>query len=251
MIVFHHNGTPARLDAAIAAAAPEISRREAKRLIDDARAVVNGAVVGAASREVRAGDRVTVLAGVPDLPLLELDAVRAVIDKPAGLAAQLAQRAGLLSALEVLAAQLKRAGEPNALWVVHRLDTGTSGVLCYARTRVEAARLSAFFAQNAFEKRYVAIVAGIIDRELVLEAPIRGREAATTVRPMATAGATTRVEIEIATGRTHQIRVHLAAAGHPVLGDVRYGGPPAARLMLHAWKLAHPDVGAWEAPIPF
>ncbi|HEY0787112.1 MAG TPA: RluA family pseudouridine synthase, partial [Thermoanaerobaculia bacterium] len=58
-------------------------------------------------------------------------------------------------------------------------------------------------------------------------------------------------EILIPTGRTHQIRVHLSSAGYPLLGDLKYGGRPAARLMLHAARLAHPAIGAWDAPVPF
>jgi 23S rRNA-/tRNA-specific pseudouridylate synthase len=90
------------------------------------------------------------------------------------------------------------------------------------------------------------LVAGEIREPITIDTPIDGKEALTVVRP---AGGS-KVEVEIKTGRTHQIRIHLAAIGHPVAGDRRYGGPPASQLMLHAWKLEHPEIGSIEAPIP-
>lgn len=263
MPVFLHDGAPLRLDLALAQSPLAISRREARRLLGDARVVVNGAPLSVASREIRPGDRVAVQQDEPDLPLIELTRDRAVVDKPSGLTAQLPRREGPLSSLEILVAQLKRAGEAPALWVVHRIDTGTSGVLVYARTRREAARLSAAFARHEFEKRYVAIVARRLETELTLESPVGrtspatfgavegGRAATTIVRPLDQLPEGTKVEIVITTGRTHQIRVHLSSAGYPLLGDLKYGGRPAARLMLHAARLAHPTIGAWEAPVPF
>jgi 23S rRNA-/tRNA-specific pseudouridylate synthase len=103
-------------------------------------------------------------------------------------------------------------------------------------------------------KIYAAIVAGAIESEVTIDSPIEGRDALTIVRPLSAAGgggATSRVEVEIKTGRTHQIRIHLASIGHPVAGDRRYGELPTERLMLHAWKLEHASVGTLEAPIPW
>jgi len=82
--------------------------------------------------------------------------------------------------------------------------------------------------------------------EITIDEPIGGKEAITIVRPRSSS----LVEAEILTGRTHQIRIHLASIGHPVAGDRRYGGPPAARLMLHAWRLEHEELGLIEAPLP-
>ncbi len=263
MPVFLHDHPPLRLDLALAQSPLGISRREARRLLADARVVLNGVPLSVASRVIRPGDRVAVQQEEPELPLLELSRDRVVIDKPSGLAAQLPRRGGPLSSLELLAAQLKRAGEDVSLRVVHRLDTGTSGVLAYARTRREAARLSAAFAQQEFEKRYVAVLGRRLETELTLQSPVGrvspaafgvaegGRAATTIVRPLEALPAGTKVEILITTGRTHQIRVHLSSAGYPILGDLKYGGRPAARLMLHAARLAHPTIGTWEAPVPF
>ena len=83
-----------------------------------------------------------------------------------------------------------------------------------------------------------------LTRELIIDTPIDGKEALTIARPRDDG----LIEVEIRTGRTHQIRIHLSGAGHPVDGDRRYGGRAAPRLMLHAWKLEHPELGAIEAP---
>lgn len=263
MPVFLHEGAPLRLDLAIAQSGCGVSRRESRRLLGDSRVIVNGVPLSVASREIRPGDRVAIQRDEPDLVLLELTRERAVIDKPSGLSAQLPRRGGPLSSLEILSAQLKRAGEPPGLWVVHRIDTGTSGVLIYARTRHEAATLSAAFARHEFEKRYLALVGRRLERELTLQSPVGrtspatfgavegGRAATTIVRPLEQRPEGTLVEIVITTGRTHQIRVHLSAAGYPLLGDLKYGGRPAARLMLHAARLAHLSLGSWDAPAPF
>ena len=111
-----------------------------------------------------------------------------------------------------------------------------------------------------------------LEKEITIDSPIEGRDALTIVRPSLLSGAaapppphvdhrggegaaaplsTTTIEVEIKTGRTHQIRIHLASIGHPVAGDRRYGGSKAARLMLHAWKLEHPSVGTLEAAVPW
>ncbi|MFN2240236.1 MAG: pseudouridine synthase, partial [Thermoanaerobaculia bacterium] len=107
-----------------------------------------------------------------------------------------------------------------------------------------------------------ALVKGQIEEELLLGDPIaragavrfeaseQGRFAETFLRPLHTSGGSTLVEIRISTGRTHQIRVHLSSAGFPIVGDLKYGGVAAPRMMLHAWKLAHPSVGAWTAEPP-
>src|SRR5437763_9304763 len=136
------------------------------------------------------------------------------------------------------------------IYLVHRIDTPTSGVVLFARTRTAAAKFSELFASGAMKKTYVAVVAGELKAPLTIDTPIDGKEALTLVLSGEPSPPQTFIECEIKTGRTHQIRVHLASIGHPVVGDKRYGGPPAPRLMLHAWKLEHPMVGVLEASIP-
>ncbi len=156
--------------------------------------------------------------------------------------------------------------------IVHRLDMATSGLLLFARGLDWQRRYSAMFAERRVDKHYVALVHGLlgeaagdegeIDLPLSVDWPNRPRQQVdhTTGRPSLThwavaaqdpAGHTTRLLLRPHTGRTHQLRVHLQAIGHPILGDALYGPtPPAApRLMLHAERLAfmHPSRGEWTA----
>lgn len=261
--LFRHTAAAMRLDQAIASSDLGISRREAKRLLDDARVAIESKIVSSASRMIAPGTAVAILTDVPDLPLIDLRRDLVVIDKPSGLPSQPTRERDRISAVEVLAGQLKRSGESPDLYVVHRIDSGTSGVLVFGRTRSGAALLSRLFAAHEMEKVYLAKVAGLLDRERVLDEPIEregerrfrtaesGRMAETRVIPLRADARTTLVEIRISTGRTHQIRVHLASAGFPIAGDRKYGGPNAPRLLLHAWKLSHPDLGSWIAEPPF
>jgi 23S rRNA pseudouridine1911/1915/1917 synthase len=262
MPIFRHAGPATRLDLAIAQSPLGISRREAKRLLDDARVAVDARIVGAASREVPTGAAISILTGVPEIPLIDLTSEIVAIDKPSGLPAQPTRERDRISAVEILGSQLKRSGEKPDLFVVHRIDSGTSGVLLFARNRVAAARLSALFAAHEMEKVYLALVAGQIEEEMLLGDPIArtgasrfeaseaGKFAETFLNPLRTSSGSTLVEIRISTGRTHQIRVHLSSAGFPIAGDLKYGGATAPRLMLHAWKLGHPSIGSWTADPP-
>jgi 23S rRNA-/tRNA-specific pseudouridylate synthase len=147
---------------------------------------------------------------------------------------------------EIRSAEELLRAKYREIYLVHRIDTPTSGVVLFARTRAAAAKFSDLFATGAMKKLYVARIDGEVASELVIDAPIDGKDALTIVRRRGDA----LVECEIKTGRTHQIRIHLASIGHPVAGDRRYGGSAAPRLMLHAWKLEHALVGTLEAPLP-
>jgi 23S rRNA-/tRNA-specific pseudouridylate synthase len=137
------------------------------------------------------------------------------------------------------------------IWLVHRLDTPTSGMVLFARSAVSAATLSALFANGEIRKTYLAILDGELSEERVVDTPVQGKSARTTFRSLRVDDNTTLVEAVIETGRTHQIRIHAQSIGHPVAGDRRYGsGGRAARLMLHAWKLEHASFGVLEAPPP-
>lgn len=245
MSVFRYFGRRMRLDQAIAARFPEISRRKARELISQKRVLVNERRVAVASREVADADRITIVDEEPEIAVIASSNDWIAIDKPAGMPTQPPRDRKVRSAEELLRIQY---GE---IYLVHRLDTPTSGVVLFARTRAAAARLSELFARGAMQKIYLALADGAIGSEQKIESPIEGREATTIVRPLRQLGGKTLVEAEILTGRTHQIRIHLASIGHPVEGDRRYGGSNAPRLMLHAWKLRHASVGTLEAAIPF
>ena len=164
------------------------------------------------------------------------------------------------------------------LRVVHRLDMATSGLIVYARGNESQRCLSRAFAERAVDKDYVAEVAGLVEDDegeidVPLSAdwpsrprqqvdPVRGRPALTRFRVLARdcAGATTRLALQPVTGRSHQLRVHLCALGHPILGDRLYAPPAIAaradRLLLHATGLAfsHPGHGDrmnFLSPAPF
>jgi 23S rRNA-/tRNA-specific pseudouridylate synthase len=194
--------------------------------------------VAVASREVAEGDRIAIVEAEAQLDVIRETPEWVAINKPAGMPTQPPRDRAARSAEELLRARYRE------IYLVHRIDTPTSGLVLFARTRKAAAELSKLFASGAMQKTYLAIVAGEI-APMTIDTPIDGKDAVTIIRPQQG-----RIECEIKTGRTHQIRIHLASTGHPILGDRRYNGPPAPRLMLHAWKLEHASIGVLEAPIP-
>src|SRR4051794_20052461 len=229
-----------RLDQAIAARHPGLSRRKARELVAAGSVLVNQRPVRVASRDVSDTDDIRIVESRPSIPLLASTNEWLAVDKPAGVPTQPPRDRKVLSLEEMLRVEYRQ------LYLVHRLDTPTSGVIVFARTAPAAAKLSRLFATGEIRKTYLARVDPPITEETTIDSPIEGREALTIVRPRGGS----LVEVEIKTGRTHQIRIHLASIGHPIRGDRRHGGPPAARLMLHAWKLEHRSIGTLEAAIP-
>jgi tRNA pseudouridine32 synthase/23S rRNA pseudouridine746 synthase len=190
--------------------------------------------------------------------LIHLDDDLLVADKPAGL---LAVPGRGPDKQDCLVARIQTEF-PDAL-TVHRLDMATSGLILFARGAQMQRALSLLFQQRLVAKRYIALVAGRIapetgeiDLPLIADWPNRprqkvdldiGKPSLTRYRLLAydELGDTSRVELEPVTGRSHQLRVHLLAIGHPIVGDALYGGRDAGRLMLHACSLgfAHPRDG--------
>src|SRR5438034_7944765 len=224
-----------RLDQAIAARLPDISRRKARELIAAGRVLVNQRPVRIASREVADDAQITVAGETPALDVIAATDEWIAIDKPVGLPTQPTRDRATLSAEEILRLQYRQ------IFLVHRLDTPVSGVVLFARTRAAAAKFSELFATGAIRKTYLAIVAGAIEHETTIDTPIDGKEALTLVRPCTAVmlseakhlrggdpslstqlRMTAIVEVEIKTGRTHQIRRHLASIGHTVAGHTRY-----------------------------
>jgi RluA family pseudouridine synthase len=235
-----------RLDQAIAARYPDISRRKARELIAQKRVLVNDRPVAVASREVSDRDRIAVAEELTDLTVLRESAAWIAIDKPPGMATSPARERKERSLEELLRLRY------GTIFVVHRIDTQTSGAVVFAKTRPAAAELSALFASREIEKTYLAVAEGSIEKETTIESPIGGKDAHTIVRPLKQLEGMTLLECEILTGRTHQIRVHLRSIERPVVGDRRYGSTMhAPRMLLHAWKLGHRYFGeTLVAPVP-
>ncbi len=287
-----------RLDQFVAAAlAPGCSRSQAARMIKAGAVTLNGAPARAAS-VLRPGDRVTITPApapppaparaAPELDVLFADEEIIVVNKAAGVAAHPAPGhpdGTLVDALLARFPDLAALADPDGVrrpGIVHRLDKDTSGVMVVARTLAARTDLARQFKDRMVRKTYLAVVRGIVARDRFTVARPLGRhpterkrmsvrsrqpreaisQVAVIARFAVPDGAATLVRVRPETGRTHQIRVHLAASGHPCLGDALYGGGRAdsagegfARQALHALALeiTHPrtaDRREFVAPPP-
>jgi 23S rRNA pseudouridine1911/1915/1917 synthase len=275
------------------------SRARLQKLLKSGRVLVNGGPRPASYR-VRPGDTVVVSVPPPvpsdllpePLPLEVIfeDQDLLVVNKPPGLVVHpgAGHRAGtLLNALLHHCPELQDIGEVSRPGLVHRLDKDTSGLIVVAKTAQAYASLVAQFQAHTISKQYQALVwgrlpevEGEIDQEVGRHPTARqkmsaharrGKPAVTFWRVLKKfPGPLSLVELSPRTGRTHQLRVHLASLGHPILGDATYGGgvsrlagqprlaglkPLVRRQLLHAWRLGitHPRTGeplTWEAPLP-
>ncbi|MDP9325111.1 MAG: RluA family pseudouridine synthase [Candidatus Dormibacteraeota bacterium] len=264
-----------RLDRFLAAAGVLPSRTVAARLARDGAITVNGRPARA-SRALAAGDRIQVVVPdqVPALPRAEaiaLDVVHEdedmlVVNKPAGMVVHpgAGQLTGtLVNALLARHTDWPTIGDPQRPGIVHRLDKGTSGLMVVARHHDAHRRLSADLAERRVHRVYLAVAKGLVKGPGAIEAPIGrdprnrqrmavvegGRAASTTFDVLESFQAATYLEVTLGSGRTHQIRVHLAAIGHPLVGDATYGSVSGdagiARPALHAHRLQlrHPRSG--------
>jgi 23S rRNA pseudouridine1911/1915/1917 synthase len=280
-----------RLDAVLARLLPEHSRSRLQVWIKEGRVTIGGEVVDA-KKKVLGGESVAVLAGVAgragdsvqpeaiDLNIVFEDEHILVVDKPAGLVVHpgsgnwsgtmmnaLLHHAGCL-------ARVPRAG------IVHRLDKDTSGLLVVAKTPAAQTDLVRQLQARTVKRNYLALVHGMVSVDGLVDAPI-GRHPVHRTRMAVVSGGSaarearthfsarqrfryaTLIECRLETGRTHQIRVHMASVGHPLVGDPVYGKRKSAdarleafpRQALHAWRLAlihpltHTEI-AWESPLP-
>lgn len=272
-----------RLDAYLTRAVPDLSRAHAQKLIASGAVTVNDRPTKPALR-LSPGDRVHVslpeprpVAPAPEpihLAVVYEDDDLIVVDKPAGLTVHPAPghpSGTLVNALLAHCADLAGINGDLRPGIVHRLDQDTSGLLVVAKNDRAQLALGRQFAGREVLKAYLALVEGNPPPAGVIDAPIgrhpaqrkrmavvaEGRPARTRYRVVAQLAEAVLVVAVLETGRTHQVRVHFAAIGHPVVGDAVYGhrSPLIPRQFLHAWRLGfhHPRTGNWmefEAPLP-
>jgi 23S rRNA pseudouridine1911/1915/1917 synthase len=273
-----------RLDQAVSVRFA-LSRRAARDAVRSGRIEVDGAVVDEPGAAVEPDARLEFHRDRPvrrrvrtRLSVLYEDSQVLVVDKPAGLLTvpTEAREKDTLWGRALQYLQHRYGGRPYA-GIVHRLDKDTSGAVVFARKRTALHALQARFREHAIEREYVALVEGLppdaatLDADLVREPGLRrsiarpgqeGRRAVTRFRTLERFAGAAMVSVRPETGRTHQIRVHLSATGHPILGDRVYGrevvpgtADAAPRQMLHARKLGfpHPETGrsvSAESPLP-
>ncbi len=292
-----------RLDRFLAGHCPELSRTRVQELIESGQVRVDGKAASKGSARLRGGERIAVeitqrppmAAQAESIPLEVLyeDEDVVAINKPAGMTvhAGAGNTSGtLVNALLGRGQALSKGGDALRPGIVHRLDKETSGIILVAKNDAAHAKLGEAFRQRAVKKTYIALVQGVLKekngrielaigrdpihrtRMAVARKSGRGaaitnlREARTDWRVLAALDSTTLVEVQLHTGRTHQIRVHFSALKHPVVGDTLYGAaanlrvekttlPSLGRNFLHAARLGFPQprTGAWmeiRAPLP-
>ena len=269
-----------RIDQVLASAFPELSRTEIQQEIRSGKVLVAEKNIGRPSYRVREGD--CIQWEIPDKPILTPrpiplsilyeDSDMIVINKSSGLVVHPGAGTTETTLVEGLLVdrQLPVSDDPARPGIVHRLDRETSGVIVVAKSLNALESLKRQFSDRSTKKHYIAVVDGVFqETEGRIDAPIgrnpampqrmsiqaSGRPAQTDFNVLSVFEESSLVWVRPHTGRTHQIRVHLRYTGHSVLGDEKYGGKEAYRLMLHAWRLVirHPartEQMEFRAPIP-
>jgi 23S rRNA pseudouridine1911/1915/1917 synthase len=270
--------TGLRLDQLLAKYVPGLSRRKARVALDIGGVFVDGARVKVAGRYCKPGQKIEVTLGnvlshasgnvgrdarlqdEAHLPVYETvfsDDDIVVVYKPAGLVTAPTPESDRGNLFD----QLSRSGM-GRMFLVHRIDLPTSGLLVFARNEHANKVLGAAFVAHDIEREYRAVAVGQVADSLTIDRAVAGKTARTHIKVVERFSTATLVSATLETGRTHQIRLHLAGEGHPVVGDHQHGGeasrtfsPRAPRLLLHAQVLgfAHPRTGVrvrFEHPLP-
>ena len=249
-----------RLDDGAKAIFPRLSKGDIRRIIDRGGCTVAGVLVRVASRTLREGDEIALGLMEPErcielcytpADMLFEDREYLAVNKVAGVNSQRTPYQLKGTVEYAVDRYLKSRGVNEPARVIHRLDIGTSGVMFFPKDKRAATHISAMLKAGKVEKVYWALVAGNpVEEAWTVNAPIdrtskfrygvanSGKQARTSFRVVARGARAALVEARPLTGRTHQIRVHLAHLGFSVIGDQAYGGPPGSRMMLHCRSMA-------------
>jgi len=255
--------TGLRLDDAAKELFPQLSKSQIRRIIDLGGCAVNQVMVRVASRELSAGDEIIVGVMEPERfvdfrinpeYLLYDDRNFLAFNKPSGINSQRTPYQLKGTAEYAVALYLKEQANNEPARVIHRLDRGTSGVMFFPKNKQAATWISDQLKNSRVEKVYWAVVTEAPEEESWrVDAPIGklnkfrygvtipGKPSVTDFRVLATGAGAVLIEARPLTGRTHQIRVHLAHSGLPIVGDEPYGGAPAERMYLHCRSMAFKD----------
>ena len=260
-----------------------MSRTSVKNLL--ARRVVrlNGRIETRPDTELKGGDTVVIvpeqgarLLTHPKLRIVYEDDYLIVVEKKEGLLTVAAHPGSAeTTAFSILKDYVRRSDKRNGIYVVHRLDRETSGLLVFAKSQQLQEYMRTYWRELVTKRTYVAVVEGVMPKEedtirtwlsedpkstMVYSSPVDdgGKEAVTHYKVLKNNGAYSLLELNLETGRTNQIRVHMASVGHPVVSDRKYGSgqmPPVDRLGLHAriLEFIHPateETIHFETPVP-
>ncbi len=248
-----------RLDQKVVEIIPELSRASATKLIEGGKVTVNGKTAEKGGQKLRPDDVVAVdydIKQLEEIPTIRLDVLYededcVVVVKPLGLLTHSKGEFNPEATVETwLRSRTKMTG--HRAGIVHRLDRATSGVMICAKTPTALSWLQKQFSQRKTKKTYFAVVKGHLKQpEALIDMPIErnpkapatfrvgvnGKSARTLYKVVEESEHYSLLELKPETGRTHQLRVHLAHLGHPIVGDYMYGGEVSERLFLHAYQL--------------
>jgi 23S rRNA pseudouridine1911/1915/1917 synthase len=260
---------------------PNLTWSEARRLCETGKVRVDGEVVLDSALRVRASREITLVMAAPR-PRAEVVGFRVafedghliIIEKPAGVTSVPYERKDTGTALDLIRTHWRHSGKratATPLYTVHRIDKDTSGLLCFAKTRLAERALHEVFQRHEARREYLAVAHGAvtsrrIESSLVADRgdgirgssrrPGEGQRAVTHVTAVRQLRAATLIRVRLETGRTHQIRIHLSEAGHPLVGETVYIRDllraereplPSPRLLLHAATLGLPHPVTGEA----